>query len=513
VVRGAHRTLRVYPYYCTEQVTSAALPLIALHAARRQPGVEVPATAEADITLALRTIARRQNPDGSIGYWQGGDWSTPWLTAHAARVLLEARAAGFTVDSLVLGRIADYLASSLHHRTGERFAVARWHERTAVLLSERVAAADMLSRLGRPDAAVENSLAGQPLAWEDRVLLAEMLARRGAVAQARPLLDAAWQGVSRSGRTLELPASGLDHYFQSTARPAARLLTATLAIEPAHPLLGPLVETLVQQGRAAAARHWNTQDYGSAVLALMAFERHRAPTAGATVRIEGPRGTLLTRTLGPAETRDTVVSVSAVSQGDAVRLRISTDAAAPVFYYLTVREVPRSRPVRPVDNGLQVERWYERVDDRTPVTGVAAGELVRVRLRVTSNAPRQFVVLDDPLPAGLEAVDLSLRTVRPPGLRLPEDSPARDDEPGEGWYFGSFDSGVWSVFDHQELRDDRVVWFATYFWRGTYTATYLARATTPGTFAMPPAHAEEMYNPAVNGRTGGGTFTVTPAGR
>ena len=39
--------------------------------------------------------------------------------------------------------------------------------------------------------------------------------------------------------------------------------------------------------------------------------------------------------------------------------------------------------------------------------------------------------------------------------------------------------------------------------------TYVARATTPGVFVRPPAHAEEMYNPAVNGRSDGGVFTVT----
>ena len=59
------------------------------------------------------------------------------------------------------------------------------------------------------------------------------------------------------------------------------------------------------------------------------------------------------------------------------------------------------------------------------------------------------------------------------------------------------------------MRDDRVVYSATILWRGTYTATYVARATTPGTFIKPPAHAEEMYNPGVRGRSDGGTFTVT----
>jgi hypothetical protein len=77
------------------------------------------------------------------------------------------------------------------------------------------------------------------------------------------------------------------------------------------------------------------------------------------------------------------------------------------------------------------------------------------------------------------------------------------------WYYGSWDSGWWSPFDHRELRDDRVIYSATVLWKGTYTMTYLARATTPGTFVRPPAHAEEMYNPAVYGRSDGGTFTVT----
>jgi len=54
-----------------------------------------------------------------------------------------------------------------------------------------------------------------------------------------------------------------------------------------------------------------------------------------------------------------------------------------------------------------------------------------------------------------------------------------------------------------------VVYFASVLWAGSYTTSYLARATTPGVFVRPPAHAEEMYNPAVFGRSDGGVFTVT----
>ncbi len=120
------------------------------------------------------------------------------------------------------------------------------------------------------------------------------------------------------------------------------------------------------------------------------------------------------------------------------------------------------------------------------------------------------------LPAGLEALDLSLRTTGQlpgPGASVPETR--TEVEAGESdyypwaWYYGSWDAGWWSPFDHKELRDDRVVYVATVLWTGRYTATYVARATTPGTFVRPPAHAEEMYNPAVQGRSDGGVFTVT----
>jgi uncharacterized protein YfaS (alpha-2-macroglobulin family) len=180
---------------------------------------------------------------------------------------------------------------------------------------------------------------------------------------------------------------------------------------------------------------------------------------------------------------------------------------------MTVTETPKERTLNPIDRGIAVERWYETVDTRRPTVSVLAGDIVRVRVRVTVPAERHFVVIDDPLPAGLEAVDLSLRTVSPFGYDdalqdSPREMEERRGESGFGWYYGSWDSGMWSPFDHRELRDDRVIYSATVLWPGTYTATYLARATTAGTFIVPPAHAEEMYNPGVNGRTGGSTFTV-----
>jgi hypothetical protein len=52
-----------------------------------------------------------------------------------------------------------------------------------------------------------------------------------------------------------------------------------------------------------------------------------------------------------------------------------------------------------------------------------------------------------------------------------------------------------------ERHDDRVQLFATRLSEGRHVFTYVVRATTAGSFRTAPAHAEEMYEPEVFGRT------------
>jgi hypothetical protein len=430
------------------------------------------------------------------------------------------------VDTAVVSRLAKYLTARLRGEGEEEIAltpVADWSRRREIRLRDQVAAADFLSRLGRPEVAAENELlrTAAQLTLEDRARLAKLLARRRQLGAARRLMEPTWASIRVEGRVAVLPDSApADFYFVSRARPTATVLAATLAIEPEHALVGPLVEALAEQGRAARATWvWNTQDYASAVSALADFERRQRQQENRAVRVRsGSRVVLAGTTLGAA--RDSGVSLRGLLQATngTQSLRLALDAApgaGVIYYYLTVTEVPSAPPTSVEDAGIRVERWYEPYEGAPgrATTTVAEGDLVRVRLRITVPATRHFVVLDDALPAGLEAVDLSLRTAAPapgPGARAEDD--AERAEPGDEarWAYGSWDAGWWSPFDHREIRDDRVVYAATVLWPGSYTATYLARATTPGTFVRAPAHAEEMYNPGVNGRSDGGTFTVTP---
>ncbi|HVH39909.1 MAG TPA: MG2 domain-containing protein [Gemmatimonadaceae bacterium] len=528
VIRGALGNAQVYPYDCTEQIISGGASVVAL---LRVPGAfdaRQVARAREDLTRAVRALLLRQRTDGGIGYWSPTDWTTPWLSAHAGALLLDAKSLGIAVDSAALGRLAEFLHGSLR---GTRelgvLPVAQFYESRATRLADQVASADFLSRFGQADVGAENELLRMTpqLRREDRVRLAELLRRRGGTTQARELLQPVWDAVRVEGQRAVLdPAATTPFYFPSTTREMARLLIATLAIEPGHRLVGPMVETMATQGRIASVQRWNTQDATFAVKALSEFERLQRELPARTVRVRAGRRVLASGT-GAADSSTALTGLLGARNDESRPLTLSLDAdalagaaaggtgSAMTFYHLTVTEVPLAPPVRPAENGIRVERWYERFNDATPVTSVAEGELVRVRLRVTVAAERQFVVLDDPLPGGFEAIDLSLRTVVPPGSgsgRASDDDDTDEEQNQFSWGFGMWDSGWWTPWDHREIRDDRVVYSAVLLWPGTYTASYVARATTAGTFVRPPAHAEEMYNPAVNGRSEGGTFVVTP---
>jgi hypothetical protein len=128
--------------------------------------------------------------------------------------------------------------------------------------------------------------------------------------------------------------------------------------------------------------------------------------------------------------------------------------------------------------------------------------LVRVVLRVVVPQQLHFVALEDPLPAGLEAVDFQLMTAAQ-SLRSAISYGSR---PRYG--SGSDSSPHYTPFYHREIRDDRVQLFADVLPPGEYRYVYLARATTAGRFVVPPARVEQMYEPEVFGRTGATTFTV-----
>ncbi|RLD05153.1 MAG: hypothetical protein DRI65_09335, partial [Chloroflexota bacterium] len=131
----------------------------------------------------------------------------------------------------------------------------------------------------------------------------------------------------------------------------------------------------------------------------------------------------------------------------------------------------------------------KRLEDGTWV--IKAGARVRIRITMIADNRRYHVALVDPLPAGLEIINPALAV----SGSIPQDPNSSDSSYGWWWWWGPW-------YEHQNMRDERAEAFTSLLWDGVFEYTYVARATTPGTFVVPPAKAEEMYSPEVFGRSG-----------
>jgi hypothetical protein len=174
-------------------------------------------------------------------------------------------------------------------------------------------------------------------------------------------------------------------------------------------------------------------------------------------------------------------------------LTLSKEGRGRLYYRIGMNYSPENLQLKPADQGFTVTRVYEAIDDPNDVRRhedgtwrIKAGAKVRVRLTMVATARRYHVALVDPLPAGFETLN--------PELAITGHIPQDPNDQMNKWRW------AWRWFEHQNMRDERVEAFTSLLWEGVYNYSYVARATTPGVFVVPPSKAEEMYHPETFGR-------------
>jgi hypothetical protein len=201
---------------------------------------------------------------------------------------------------------------------------------------------------------------------------------------------------------------------------------------------------------------------------------------------------------------ETVVPMSyLVETAETQNLIIGQEGQGRLYYRLGLTYAPTDLELEALDMGFAVQRVYEGVDDPEDVYQdsdgvwhVRAGARIRVKITMATSNRRYHVALVDPLPAGLEIINPALAV----SGDVPQDPDSNTNRYGWWWW------GTW--YEHQNMRDERAEAFTTLLWDGVYTYSYVTRATTPGTFVVPPAKAEEMYTPEVFGRSDGDILIV-----
>ena len=97
-------SLRRYPYGCTEQTTSAAMPLLYADVLGGIPGYSETERKKA-LQKAVDRLISRQSQDGAFGLWRVDDrYANPWVGAYATDFMLRAKESGLNVPDDVFER-------------------------------------------------------------------------------------------------------------------------------------------------------------------------------------------------------------------------------------------------------------------------------------------------------------------------------------------------------------------------------------------------------------------------
>ena len=153
--------------------------------------------------------------------------------------------------------------------------------------------------------------------------------------------------------------------------------------------------------------------------------------------------------------------------------------------YGTLVQTQRSALRSATANGLKLEVKYVSADNGAALNPASLPQGTRLKaiIKVSNpSAARAFenLALNFPVPSGWEI--LNDRLIGGAG----ED-----------------------VYDHKDIRDDRVNWFFALPAGRSKTFTVQLRAAYEGTYLLPSAVAEAMYEPAIQAATASGTASVT----
>ena len=498
---GSLQYLAQYPYGCTEQTMSCFLPDVVVmqllkqtgtsNAALQQLQMDVPKMVQA----GLFKLYGFQHGDGGWGWWTY-DASDPWMTAYVIFGLTRAKEAGFTVTQDVLDNGLAALQRMATNPADAKNAAPSGRAFMAYVLASNGSADPARKVLAEFQGKENEKNFAEAGAW-GQAMLALTAHLTGQQAEARRLLEPLWQNFT-AGKLLGGSQLGYEReyteYYSETDNVAALLFAATV-VTPRDPRQEGLVRWLMDRREDD---HWeSTRDtafalYGLARYLYQSNELH--PDLDAQVSVNGQ--TLLTRHIGLPDVTQPAITVTLDKTNlpaGPLTVVITRKGQGMLYYTATLEQTmsddmsaPASgtpnliitRSYRPLAKDPAAANSYNFIK---PCCDYTVGDTIEVVLLIKTNRSFEHVMIEDPLPAGCEAIDRG------------------NVEPWEWEYW-------WT---NQIIRDKMVGFAVRSLTPGeARVISYNITAQTPGTFTALPARIYDMYNPNAWADCGSQTVTV-----
>jgi len=537
-VDGAFTYMRDYVYTCWEQKLTRAVMASHYQALENRLKQRVTWEDAGEVPdKMLKTAPSFQAPNGGMAYFKPeNNRVSPYLSAYTALAFSWLKERGYQPPQSVADHLQAYLLTLLRQNMLPDFyskgmaATVRAVTLSALAREGKLILADIqryephvkrMSLFGKAQflMAATRMAGGEPIAhrtWE--TILAQSVQSAGKL---------------RFNETLDKVN---DRLLESSARTQGAVLSAM--IDYAHkynrqkeikglPL--KLVRTITQT-RQGSGTWYNTQDNIFCTNGLIDYARTFENDTPDMTLVAHVDETLLGETHfkeinAPAVTLEMLIKKE--DPGRRADLVIQKNGPGTLYYTAAVSYVPREKSPHAINAGMEIHKEIsvEREGKWMLLTDplkIHQGELVRVDLFISLPAAGNFVVVDDPLPGGLEAVNRDLATasmvdadktgVMPQGdsnSQADNPWPPRDSRWNDRAFRDRYSVSQW-YFYHRDMGHDGVRYYADRLPPGRYVLSYTAQAIARGSFAALPAQVLEMYDPDVFGKSVEKTLIVEP---
>lgn len=469
-----------YPHGCLEQTISKAFPQIfaydLINALRLRYSTATGESARNpnyNVQQAIRKLEGMQLPNGGMTYWSGSDEASWWSSVYAAHFLIEARKAGFEVNSNSIDGLLKYVQKQLQKK---QTFVYEYYDEAGKKIQKTIANKEIpyslyvLALAHKPDISVMNYYKSNPklLSLDGRYLLAAAYAVAGDKTKFQQVLPPAFEG--------ETSTIAFDGSFYSPIRDKAIVLNSLLEADSDNPQIGRLTQQLVADFRKAG--YHSTQESVFTFLALgKVAKKVNNSTVSATVVANG-------KTLGTAADKDLLVSYADVKNG---KVELKATGNGNMYYFWELEGLTADGSYVQEDSYLKVRKaFFTRTGAPIANLNFTQNDLVVVQITIQSSGSVTVpnVAITDILPACFEIEN-------PRITELPDMPWIKDAE----------------VPMHQDIRDDRIHMYTTATAK-PQKFYYMLRAVSPGKYVMGPVSADAMYNGEYHSYNGAGTVTV-----
>jgi uncharacterized protein YfaS (alpha-2-macroglobulin family) len=473
-----------YPYACTEQIVSQAMPAVML-ASRPEFGY-VRTQDGADIASLIAELRSRQNDVGAYKLWPGGDTIVEFVSLYAQHLLIEAGERGHPIPGDLLASGNTYLRQ-IATRDGNNLADERQTAYAIYSLTRQ--GQRMTAELTAARTRLNERYRG---AWEKDLTAAWLAGAHELMRQERDA-DALIRGVAFGATPSEI-------YYDAMTHDALLLFIVARHFPERLSALPPTMLTSLAD-RVTKGEYHSL----SAGTTLLALETYAKATAGAennlaiaeVLRNRTVRALALPTGLFPkAEFTD---------QATAVRFANRNDLNA--YYLVESSGFDRRAPTQAIRQGLEVIREYVDVDGK-PLTQIKMGDQVDVRLKFRGLKGDFIpsVALVDMLPGGFELV-----VPQQPIANDFIEASADGEDVGPAAAFTGWSCQVCirsnASLQYADMREDRVVFYVNAS-NEVSEIVYRIKATNVGAYTIPPAYGEAMYDRSVIGRSTAGKIEV-----